>query len=125
MELIDDILENVKIRLNITDDSQDELFKILIEDTIRNVLNYINRWELPKELKPTVAQLVVDGYSDVQSQMLGISGESVSSINDNGSSVSFLTLETTAKIAAIAIDRIPKLNMLNSFRLPYKLKKTR
>lgn len=123
MKFIAKILERVKIRLGITDTVQDSFFNVLIEDTIQEVLNYCNIWELPEELIPAVTRLVIDSYLETEAQQSGLASDGISSMSDAGSSVSFFTLENTAKIAATVIDNIPKLAILNRFKLPYKYPK--
>jgi hypothetical protein len=58
-----DYLEDVKIRLNITDDSKDNLLLSYINQTIEKIKNYINRPEVPDGLFFTVVAIAIDLYN--------------------------------------------------------------
>ena len=123
MEFANKILEKVKRRLKILDNSQDDLLSDLIEDTIQSILNYCNIWVLPEELIGVVTRFMIDAFYEMRAQEMGVSMDNVSSLSDAGSSINFFTLKTAAEISAMLKDRIPNITELDRFKLLYKYPK--
>lgn len=82
------LLDKVKERLEITDDRQDEKIQGYIDDITDKIKSICNRIDLPKELEYLVIRYAMnctvfykDGYGETK--------KVVSSVSDNGQSVSF------------------------------------
>jgi len=70
---------------------QDEVFDFNIKETIDRILNYTNRKELPIELERIIAKAIINIYKKIENEQKnnGEEEKEVSSISDNGQSVSF------------------------------------
>jgi hypothetical protein len=83
-------LEKLKIRLEIKDNSKDDLLNLLLEEVEEDLLSWTNRGSLPKGLETTQRQLAIIRYN-----MQGIEGQS--SHSEGGVSRSFDDLPQSIK----------------------------
>ena len=84
-----ELLESIKILLNIEDESKDELLEIMIEDSKRAILDYclINTYK--KEFDSAVRELVVNAFKSSEN-------EGVSSITRGNTSISYITIDSSS-----------------------------
>lgn len=70
---------------------QDEVFDFNVREIIDRILNYTNRNKLPAELERVLAKAIINIYKKIiyEENNNGEEQKEVSSINDNGQSVSF------------------------------------
>ena len=84
-ELIGIILKDFKLVNNISNNQNDDLFRVYIKKAIQSILNLTNRYEFPEELIYVVLDLVNEFYND-NSILLTItnsqSSESIKSITE-------------------------------------------
>ena len=116
----EEILLIVKALLNITDEEKDGIFNLYIGIVIQQILNYCNISSLPEELKYTAAQMVVDIVNEAGVKVKIMSGENVSSVGEDGRSVSFTSPADALKATTLADDRLSRLKELNKFKQLYK-----
>lgn len=76
-------LEKLKIKLELTDDSKDELLSVLLSDAKDTVLDLIGRDIVPPRLQSVVVELAKIAYN-----RMGAEGES--SRSEGGASFSFI-----------------------------------
>ena len=88
--LIEEMLELVKERLGIEDDSKD----LLIIDVIRECLSYCNLKELPAELEPFIRRKV-KAIIDYEAETGGSSVFDVTSIKEGDTSITYNTDEVS------------------------------
>ncbi|MEK4006089.1 phage head-tail connector protein [Paenibacillus sp. FSL H3-0333] len=98
MSVIDKVKRSLGILL--TDESQDDLFNILVEDATEDLLSWINRVTLPTTLESVLRQIVIIRYNK-----MGIEGETGHS--EGGISRTFEDLSPSLK-STIANHRILK-----------------
>ncbi|WP_044737055.1 phage head-tail connector protein [Geobacillus kaustophilus] len=79
---MDDQLEKLKRMLGISDNSQDDLLQLLLDDAKADLLSWTNRIDLPSGLEPTQRQIAVIRYN-----MQGVEGQK--SHSEGGVSRSF------------------------------------
>lgn len=84
-----ELLESIKILLEIEDNSRDEVLKIMIEDSKRAILDYclINTYK--KEFDSAVRELVVNSFKSGEN-------EGVSSITRGNTSISYTTIDSSS-----------------------------
>ena len=114
-----DYLATIKVLLGITDDSQNEILQIYIAQAEQGVLNYCNIKELPSALHYTLCQIVVDLYRE--NTALNKNGAvvgNVSSITEDGRTVSFSGVES---LKVQINDKITRLTELNRYRKVYRI----
>lgn len=114
-----DYLATIKVLLGITDDSQNEILQIYIAQAEQGVLNYCNIKELPSALHYTLCQIVVDLYRE--NTALNKNGAvvgNVSSISEDGRTVSFSGVES---LKVQINDKITRLTELNRYRKVYRI----
>ena len=114
-----DYLKTVKVLLGISDDSADEILQIYITQAEQGILNYCNIKELPSALHYTLCQIVVDLYRE--NTALNKSGAvvgNVSSISEDGRTVSFSGVES---LKVQMNDKITRLTELNRYRKLYRI----
>lgn len=114
-----DYLKVVKVLLGINDDSINEILQIYIAQGEQEILNYCNIKELPSALHYTLCQMVADLYRE--NTALNKSGTvvgNVSSISEDGRSVSFSGVES---LKTQLTDRISRLTELNRYRKLYRI----
>lgn len=114
-----DYLKTVKVLLEISDDSADEILQIYIAQAEQGILNYCNIKQLPSALHYTLCQIVVDLYRE--NTALNKSGAvvgNVSSISEDGRTVSFSGVES---LKVQMNDKITRLTELNRYRKLYKV----
>ena len=114
-----DYLKTVKVLLGISDDSADEILQIYITQAEQGILNYCNIKELPSALHYTLCQIVVDLYRE--NTALNKSGAvvgNVSSISEDGRTVSFSGVES---LKVQMNDKITRLTELNRYRKLYRV----
>ena len=103
--MLETMLEMLKLRLGITDTSQDALLKLVLQTTVDKVLDRTRQPHLPKQLYGTVAEMAEDSYHLWHSAKSDDAGEiagTVSSVSDNGQSVSYRDSSYKAVLADIA-----------------------
>lgn len=114
-----DYLKTVKVLLGISDDSADEILQIYIAQGEQGILNYCNIKQLPSALHYTLCQIVVDLYRE--NTALNKSGAvvgNVSSISEDGRTVSFSGVES---LKVQMNDKITRLTELNRYRKLYRV----
>lgn len=114
-----DYLKIIKVLLGINDDSINEILQIYIAQAEQGILNYCNIKELPSALHYTLCQMVADLYRE--NTALNKSGTvvgNVSSISEDGRSVSFSGVES---LKTQLTDRITRLTELNRYRKLYRI----
>ena len=114
-----DYLKTVKVLLGISDDSADEILQIYITQAEQGILNYCNIKELPSALHYTLCQIVVDLYRE--NTALNKSGAvvgNVSSISEDGRTVSFSGVES---LKVQMNNKITRLTELNRYRKLYRV----
>ena len=84
-----ELLESIKILLEIEDNSRDEVLKIMIEDSKRAILDYclINTYK--KEFDSAVRELVVTAFKFGEN-------EGVASITRGNTSISYTTIDSSS-----------------------------
>ena len=70
---------------------QDEEFNFNVREIIDRILNYTNRKELPVELERIIAKAIINIYKKIENEQNnnGEEEKEISSISDNGQSISF------------------------------------
>ena len=70
---------------------QDEVFDFNVREIIDRILNYTNRKELPVELERIIAKAIINIYKKIENEQNnnGEEEKEISSISDNGQSISF------------------------------------
>lgn len=114
-----DYLKTVKVLLGISDGSQDEILQVYIAQGEQGILNYCNIKELPSALHYTLCQIVVDLYRE--NTALNKNGAvvgNVSSISEDGRTVSFSGVES---LKVQINDKITRLTELNRYRKLYRI----
>lgn len=114
-----DYLKVVKVLLGINDKSINEILQVYIAQAEQGILNYCNIDELPSALHYTLCQMVADLYRE--NTALNKSGTvvgNVSSISEDGRSVSFSGVES---LKTQLNDRISRLTELNRYRKLYRI----
>lgn len=113
-----DFLPNIKLLLGITDDNSDEILQLYISIMEREILNYCNLSELPPALNYTLCQMVADLYNDNRKNTSGKIVGNVSSVSEDGRTVSF-TSGTELKTAIE--DRITRTDELKRYRKLFRI----
>ena len=114
-----DYLKVVKVLLGINNESINEILQVYIAQAEQGILNYCNIDELPSALHYTLCQMVADLYRE--NTALNKSGTvvgNVSSISEDGRSVSFSGVES---LKTQLNDRISRLTELNRYRKLYRI----
>lgn len=113
-----DFLSNIKLLLGITDGNSDEILQLYISIMEREILNYCNIRELPPALNYTLCQMVADLYNDNRKNTSGKIVGNVSSVSEDGRTVSF-TSGTELKTAIE--DRITRTDELKRYRKLFRV----
>lgn len=114
-----DYLGVVKTFLGITTEEKDGELSVYVELTKRSVLNYCNLSSLPSALDFTVCQMTADTYRDItQSRITGDVAGNVSSISEDGRSVSF---SSGTEFKTAVEDKISRTTELNRYKKLYRL----
>lgn len=114
-----DYLSVVKMFLGIDTEDKDMELSVYIELTKRSILNYCNISELPSALDYTVCQMIADTYRDItQSRITGDVAGNVSSISEDGRSVSF---SSGTEFKTAVEDKIARTTELNRYKKLYRL----
>ena len=122
-ELIQEILENVKLELNLTDSSKDDLLTLYIKIICNNLVIYTNRRTFVPDMKYLVVDLVKDKFDFNNSTGTGDTDiQSIQSMSEAGRSVNFGVSSTVAnRLNLIAQRQIEENKLLiNRFKLLYK-----
>lgn len=82
------LLEKVKIRLNINDSEKDCIVQGYIDDVVGKIKSVCNRQDLPQELEYLVIKYAMNCMAYYKNGY-GETTEKISSISDNGQSVSY------------------------------------
>ena len=113
-----DYLSTVKILLGISDESADIILRVYLSMTKNSILNYCNIKELPSALDFTLCQMTADVYRENTSKnKAGSVAGSVSSISEDGRTVSF---SSATEIQALIEDRVTRTRELNRYRKLYR-----
>ena len=75
------MLTNIKLLLNITDNSKDSLLQVLINSAINEVLNYTHNENAIEDLGATIIDMVVFKYNRLKTE--GVDSESYSGVSFN------------------------------------------
>ena len=100
-----DMLSKLKIALDISDDTQDDLLTLLIERTLDKVLSNINKQNLPRKCVSLVVEMAEDAYKLLMAGRNESAGEitgSVSTVSDIGQSVSYRNSDYTAVLKTVS-----------------------
>ena len=117
-----DYLSTVKVLLGITDADKDAVLSVYIDMTRQEILNYCNRSDLPEALNYTLCRMTADAYRDITTaQSNGEINGNVSSISEDGRSVSF---SSGAEFKTSITDRVTRITELNRYKKLYRLEKT-
>lgn len=119
-ELIDDIVDNIKILNNITDSKSDNILELYTEAICTNILIKTNRRIFPPELKYVVIDLVGNKLlSDKNDSEL----QSIQSMSEFDRSVNFgVSGPLQAKLNLIAQKQLDdNEKLINHFKLLYKI----
>lgn len=129
-ELIGIILKDFKLVNNITNNQNDDLFRVYIKKAIQSILNLTNRYEFPEELIYVVLDLVNEFYNDnsiLSTITNSQSSESIKSITEKDRTVEFgNSSESTINslLSAYINDKLQlRIKEINRYRLLYKVKK--
>jgi hypothetical protein len=95
-------IEQMKVLLSLKDDAEEDLLRVLLLQSERTILNYLNRYELPEELTGEQIRLAIVDYN-----RLGVEGQSAHS--EGGVSRSYETGIPDAIKQAIMPFRLAKL----------------
>lgn len=130
-ELIQDILNSVKLVLNLEDTSKDNLLTLYIDIICNRLLIRTNRKVFVPDLKYVVVSLVENAYIMYLNDLKGIgditnSGKSIQSMSEAGRSVSFgatnVSGDLTNRLNQLAQKQIEENDLLiNKFKLLYKI----
>lgn len=127
--LIQDILNNVKIILNLTDTNKDNLLIIYINAICHNLLIKTNRKVFVEDLKYVVIDLVKNKYIDylgtIKSTDDITTNQSIQSMSEAGRSVTFGATQVSTVLAnnlnLIAQKQLEENEkLINKFKLLYK-----
>ena len=114
-----DYLSTVKVLLGITGTDKDAVLSVYISMTRQEILTYCNRSDLPKALNYTLCQMTADAYRDMTaSQSTGVVVGNVSSISEDGRSVSF---SNGSEFKTSVADRVTRTTELNRYKKLYRL----
>lgn len=114
-----DFLSTLKILLGIKDEKLNDILLIYLSLTKEKILNYCNVSELPSALNFTLCQMTADIYREQNAinnngQVVG----NVSSISEDGRSVSFAGIDS---IKASIEDKISRTTELNHYRKLFRI----
>ena len=99
------MLKVVRLGIDETDTSQDALLELVLQTTVDKVLDCTRQPYLPRQLYGTVAEMAEDSYHLWRSAKSDDAGEitgTVSSVSDNGQSVSYRDSSYKAVLADVA-----------------------
>lgn len=114
-----DYLSTVKILLGISDESVDIILRVYLSMAKNSILNYCNIKKLPSALDFTLCQMTADVYREnVSKNKVGSVVGSVSSISEDGRTVSF---SNATEIRALIEDRVTRTHELNCYRKLYRI----
>ena len=107
------MLIELKMLLGIgsADDSQNEYLNLLLEQTATKILNEILQDSLPTMLEPILVEIAADAYKLSRGEAIG----TISSMSDNGQSVSFTSDAILRSVATVLKDYT---GQLDRFRKP-------
>lgn len=75
------MLEDIKLLLGLTDDSEDELLELLIKMATNEVKDYTGQTTITSGLKNTISKMVIFNYNRLGTE--GLSSESYSGVTFN------------------------------------------
>lgn len=122
-ELLNDILQNVKLILNIKDSSTDKLLLFYINSLCVNMLTKTNRRIFLSEMKYVIIDLVIDKYSGIKNIVDGNDLSSIQSMSEAGRSVNFgVPTVIASRLSLLAQQQLNENTLLiNKFKLLYKI----
>lgn len=129
-ELIGIILKDFKLVNNISNNQNDDLFRVYIKKAIQSILNLTNRYEFLEELIYVVLDLVNEFYNDnsiLSTITNSQSSESIKSITEKDRTVEFGNSSESTINSLLSVYINDKLQLrikeINKYRLLYKVKK--
>ena len=122
MEQKDRILEIVKmLPPKIEGGENDDILNIYIDMVTQTVLNYCNRNDIPDALIFVIARMVRDEYNKAFNVgEFELNSDDVSSVSEDGRTVSFNTKKQDAALNSIHENKITNRQELNKYRLLYR-----
>ncbi len=116
-------LKTVKTLLGISDDTKNEILKLVIKETEQRILNYCNLNEMPSELRLTAARMAAELYTEsrIGEALDDPDNAVVSSVSEGGRTVAFSMSARIANMTRTADEKISKMTELNRFKRLYKL----
>ncbi len=116
------MLEDLKLLLGITDSAQDGLLNLLLRQTTTMVLSETNQPALPAAAEDLVMEMTADAYrlhKQAAGEGAGDVTGSVSSVSDNGQSVSYRDAAYSDVLKKVAAEMLKNYAArLNAFRRP-------
>ena len=113
-----DFLGTTKVLLGITDNKSDEILQVYITLIRTEILNYCNISELPTALNYVLCQMTADCYRDNNLNRSGQVVGNVSSVSEDGRTVSF---GSSADLRTQVVDRVTRTTELNRYRKLYRI----
>lgn len=121
-ELLEEILRNVKLILNIKDNSKDALLQLYINALCTNILIKTNRRKFLPEMKYIIIDLVVDKLdNNINSSSKDLN--EIQSMSEAGRSVNFgVSSVVASRLNLLAQKQLDENdNLINKFKLLYKI----
>lgn len=116
---MNELLDKVKERLNITDESQDKKIQGYIDDIADKIKSICNRIDYPEELNYLAINYAKNCYFYYKNKDEDRNNQlQVTSASDNGQSVSFKTVETITK-DDVDLDKVIEKNKDEILRYAY------
>ena len=121
-ELITEILSYVKLELDITNTSQDDILTLYIKAICTNILTLTNRRKFVEDLKYVVVDLVKDKFDLNNGNTADSDIQSVQSMSEAGRSVNFGVSNVIANRLNIIAQKQLNDNqaIINKYKLLYK-----
>ena len=91
-------IENIKIILNITDESLDSYLEFCENNITNKILDRCNIEIIPERLNTLIQEFLIEQYN-INKEGIGEGKKVVSSVSDNGQSVSFQTIGGVSNVS--------------------------
>ena len=118
MSVIETLTEKARVHLGLS--GEDALLTLTVETTLDKVLADIRQSNLPRELYNTTAEMIADAYRMAEAANGKDAGKivgSISSVTDNGQSVSYRENPYAAAVAKACVTVLKDYDrMLSRFR---------
>lgn len=112
-------LDNVKLLLNIKDDTLDNVLTFYIDTTIQSILNYCNISDLPSDLNYIVCTMTADTYREVV--LTNKTGEVVGNVKKITEGDRTVDFGESSRFKILIDNRVSKVKELNRFRRLFRL----